>query len=161
MTIIAIDPSLSGTGWAIIDSNGVLINQGKITSNKEDNDFKRIYDVTNALVKESKNYNLEEGIIEAQWGGKNVKTQNLLVALKGAIVYGLLNAGLTVSEVYPSSWRSHLGLKKKDKNDDWKQISVDHVNSLNILDFQLKKADNDIADAICIGLAFIKQNENI
>ena len=41
---------------------------------------------------------------------------------------------------------------------DVKQLSVNHVNQKFFL--QLKKKDNDIADAICIGEAFIKKFES-
>ena len=71
----------------------------------------------------------------------------------------------------PSSWRSIMGLyngtTEGTKRDYQKQAAVDFVNKLYGFDFKYytndtkkKQTDDDMAEAILLGLAFQKEMEN-
>lgn len=96
-------------------------------------------------------------VIERMSVGRNVKTARILAEIIG-VVFGwcLAHKNVYYEEMTPSQWRSILGLQKKEKRNELKQLSIDFVNNIGI-----KVKTDDEADAICIGMAYIKNIENI
>ena len=86
----------------------------------------------------------------------NVSTLILLAQIQGAIINTCVMNNICYSVYRPTFWRSKLGFKQNRnvKRPELKQQAKDYV--YNKYGLKLKE---DLCDAICIGEAFIIENE--
>lgn len=163
MNILSLDLSTKSSGWAVFEK-GELKSYGCITSASTDL-IKRIYimrdEIKNILSKEEiSKIIVEEVRPEGGHGVGNQKTHKALMWLQAAIAFMVydFNKKIEIEYIYPSSWRATCGIK----------------NGRGVVRSTLKEADiafvkdkyginvnDDIADAICIGLAqYLEQDNN-
>lgn len=94
----------------------------------------------------------------------NMKTYKALMFLQAAIVFMLYNEypKIKIEYLLPSEWRSLCGIHtgKGIKREELKQKDIDFVQKIYNI-----KVNDDEADAICLGYAFIakekQKNEKI
>ena len=86
----------------------------------------------------------------------NVSTLILLAQIQGAIINTCVMNNICYSVYRPTVWRSRLGFKQNRnvKRPELKQQAKDYV--FNKYGLKLKE---DLCDAICIGEAFIIENQ--
>ena len=85
---------------------------------------------------------------------QNENTYKKLSRVQGAIIAWCEIQGVDYDIVAPSHWRSVLGGSWGRKRDEQKQHAIEYVK--DVLD---KDVSSDEADALCIGLSFIKEND--
>ena len=115
MLILSLDPSLSSTGYAVIESDTKkLVCKGKINTSAKDPTDDRIEQIITKLsfLPESSHVILEDGFI-----GKNAKTGLQLSELRGAIIFYFRQQKRTVVHQLPSEIRKNFGLPGNSKKE--------------------------------------------
>ena len=163
MNILSLDNSTKSTGWSVFE-DGVLKDYGCITSSSSDL-FKRIHIMVDAINELIKKHNITKIVMEEVRPdtGLNLATHKALMFLQGAIFMMLHDnyPKVTTELVLPSEWRKVCKIKQG------RGITRDAVKKNDIAFVQEKfgiTVNDDIADACCIGYAFLHpedKKENI
>lgn len=164
MIYISLDPSTNSTGYAIFEDKD-LIDYGTWQPSK---DFEwrtkinwislQLHNLINTLRKDNK-----EIILIAECPIKtikNVNTLEMLFSLHGSIMAVAKLNNILFIPVEVNQWRKKLGIllnipKEENNRKVLKDRSVSMANDIYKLD--LKKADDDISDAILIGTTIISE----
>ena len=164
MYLLSLDLSTKSSGWAVFN-NGELIDDGCITASSTDL-IKRIKKMTDELQISALNkYEIGKVIVEevrpeGGYGVGNQKTHKALMWLQAAVAFMLHDNYPTVEleYIYPSSWRASLGIKngRGIKRQTLKEADIEFVKTKYRIN-----VNDDVADAICIGLAqYVQQDDN-
>lgn len=160
MKIMSLDASTKSTGVAIFE-NKKLIYYDCITASSTDV-IKRIQIVISKLNQILQEYKVERIILEEvrpEEGISNIKTQKALMWLQAAINFMLHenHPKIKVEYVYPNSWRAACGIHtgRGIKRATLKIADINFVKENYNID-----VNDDIADAIAIGHAFVNQLDN-
>ena len=162
--ILAIDPALSTTGYAVINLNTLeLAYINKFTTSPKNSDDFRINEIVAKLFCVASQYSIKHIVLEDGFLGKNPSTAMQLATLRGAIIGVFSFHKYTVHHMLPSQIRKVLGCGGNAKKEQVAEaITTMYPNNkeLEIIgpysDKQNKDKTSDIYDAISIGVAFIK-----
>lgn len=142
---LGIDPSTVSTGYAVMDSNGDLIDWGVIKPDKkkltEPQQAAFQYNELAAIIEK---HNVKGIGCEDQHRGPNADTFKKLSRVSGYLILLAGQYDLPLELYHPSSWRKTVlgkGNAKKKETIDWANDTYDLL---------LRLKDNDIADAIGI-----------
>ena len=159
----SLDLSTKSSGWALFEA-GNLKDWGCIASSSTDL-IKRIYimrDGIQEILSKSKidKIIVEEVRPEGGYGVGNQKTHRALMWLQAAIAFMVydFDKKIEIEYIYPSSWRATCGIKngRGIVRSTLKEADIAFVKDKYGLD-----VNDDIADAICIGLAqYLEQDNN-
>lgn len=164
---MSLDQATKICGYAIF-TDGKLIESGSFMNSdpKEKNGITRIEEIYVQIYKKAKEYSVNAFIFEDTFQKQNVKVTKLLCWLQGAIMQLAFIEDLGFTMYMPTSWRKVLGFKRKSKktnpqpdfktNRDYQKYqAVEYVN--NELGLMLGYDEDDRAEAICIGMAYLKE----
>ena len=162
--VLAIDPALSTTGYAVIDLNTLeLAYINKIVTSPKKTEDERINEIIMKLFYIACQYPIKYIVLEDGFLGVNAKTSIQLATLRGAIIGVFSFNKYIVYHMLPSQIRKALGCGGNAKKE---QVAEEIVKmypnnkKLNIIgpysDKQNKSKTSDIYDAISIGVAFGK-----
>jgi crossover junction endodeoxyribonuclease RuvC len=189
--VLALDLSLSSTGWAKFSKDGKLIDKGKIIpSDSLDNHFKMVYlaDTIKGMI-----HNCDELVIEDIFLGKNFFGIKELARLSGAVIYMWITNKFKLPTFYMASTaRKNAGIKSTSQKaetqlfildkygfaskDKLKEYSSKISEVLSIKEkgkrkYQLEKVSNlieketgygnDLCDAIILGLAYFNKHRGL
>lgn len=161
MKILAIDASTKSSGLALFEDKQ-LITYDCITASSSDL-IKRIKKIVIELDTFLQKYQVDTIILEEVRPDKNIqqslKTHRALMWLQAAINFLIHEKypHITVSYTYPSEWRAACGIKngRGVMRASAKELDIQFVkDNYNIT------VNDDIADAIGIGHAFVNQLES-
>ena len=151
---VSIDSSTNKTGMALF-VDGKLSDYHLIDKHTIKDAEERMNQMCLEILQTLKIWKPKSCRIEHPQGqGKNVLAVGMLCEIIGAVrIYCLLNK-CDFSEVTPSVWRKHLGIDQglKVKREQLKQQAIDRVKEYFSID-----VNDDLADAICIGISMIKE----
>lgn len=160
--MLSIDLSLASTGIAIFNDKD-LIHYEKIITKKIDFDNEDIRmnyignEIENIIIK----YQINTVVCESQFTGQNSQTILKLRKLLGVICRVVYEHKIVPRYYIPSVWRKILGINK-GKNSDKKKLAYEYVvnQGIELGEFKTtgKNKNDDITDAIAIGMAYIKEN---
>lgn len=162
--LLALDPSLSSTGYAVFD-NDKIFNKGRYQTTADQDTDTRILNIT-SFVKELL-YNVDVAILEDGFVGFSRKTSLQLAQLRGALINTLLSNSIKVIHQQPKLIRKNFGLSGNAKKEEVaNRVLLLYPNLLNEIGSYSDKAGknktSDIYDAISIGLSYInKRDENV
>ena len=162
--VLAIDPALSTTGYAVIDfDTEELVCINKFTTSSKIPQDERMNNIVTQLFQVARQYSTNYIILEDGFLGVNAKTSLQLATLRGAVI-GTFNFNeRQVKHMLPSLIRKHFGCVGNAKKEqvaakvtelyghDEKLIAIGPYS-----DKQNKNKTSDIYDAISIGVAFIR-----
>ena len=164
MNILAIDPSLSSCGFAVINSlDRSIININRITTSQKDGDEnQRIYIITKHIEQIIQDNQIQELVLEdgfVQFAGSSLK----LGKLRGALIFNAQNIGIKVYSQEPKETRKNLGLKGNAKKEDVANKILELYPHLltTIGEYSDKPGKNktsDMYDAVCVGIAHLNKN---
>jgi len=177
-TICSIDASTNSIAFAIYTS-GKLVSHGKLSFSGE-NIYKKSGDAARKTSALFKSFPVDVIVIEKTIFANSPAVAADLALSQGALIGGATLSGIdTVYSVAPISWQSYIGnpLLKKDERDfikssnpgkslAWyktkeretrKNRTIDIVNKK----FSLEITDNDIADAIGVGMFALDNWEKV
>ena len=160
MKVIAIDASTKSTGVAFFDGKE-LVDYVCITAGSS-NLIKRIQKIVGELNIFLSKYKVEKIILEEvrpENGLQNIKTHRALMWLQAAIAFLVheQHPHAVIEYVYPSEWRAACGIKngRGVRRETQKANDILFVkNNYGI------EVNDDIADAIGIGHAYVNQLTN-
>ena len=153
MKILGIDASTKCSGICITDENGKILFHTVYDYKKNQDIDERIELMIGRFIQLFKDWNPDICYIEDTWkAGKvlNIETTKKLTNLIGAVRCLCIQNGCCFNTIYPSSWRSAIGIDdgKNVKRDEFKQRAMEWVDKkygLNVGD--------DEAEGICIANA--------
>ena len=162
--VLAIDPALSTTGYAVIDINTLeLVDINKFTTSPKISLDSRVNEIVVKLFYIAEKYHVKHIILEDGFLGANAKTGIQLATLRGAIIGVFKFNKYNVHHMLPAQIRKLLGCGGNAKKEQVAQeiiklyLNNDKLNAIGpYSDKQNKNKTSDIYDAISIGLAFIK-----
>lgn len=166
--ILAIDPSLSSTGYSVIDSETrEIYDEGRYITKpslKENDRIKNIvlklygvcilYDVTEVA--------MEDGFVSSI----NIKTGIQLAKLRGGIITYFMAKNIPVHTQLPSETRKNLGLKGNAKKEEVAnkiiELYPEIISKIGpYSDKSNKQKTSDIYDSICIGNAHLNKKQGL
>lgn len=166
---LAIDASLSSTGWAVLNENNDVINCGKICTKKNDkmdaieDEDNRINFISKQLLSICLNNNVQaRAVEEAQFMYKNSKTGMQLSRLRGGISVLLSLANIKIKYIPPTVIKKIITGSGNAEKEEVADAIIKRYKHNEIVrnigpysDKQTKKIEktSDIYDAISIGLA--------
>ena len=162
--VLAIDPALSTTGYAVINLNTLeLAYINKFTTSPKNSDDFRINEIVAKLFCIASQYPIKYVVLEDGFLGANARTAIQLATLRGAIIGVFSFNKYIVHHMLPSQIRKALGCGGNAKKEQVaEEIIKMYPNNkkLEIIgpysDKQNKSKTGDIYDAISIGVAFAK-----
>jgi Holliday junction resolvasome RuvABC endonuclease subunit len=167
MKIMAIDASTKSTGIAIFNTNNTkeILYYDCITASSTDL-IKRIKKIVEGIRNVLNKYEIDKIILEevrpevSNAGSQNLQTHRALMWLQAAIAFMIHDefSHIKIEYIYPSSWRAACGIKtgRGIKRSELKSADIQFVkNNYNII------VNDDIADAIGIGVGYSKNNNRI
>jgi crossover junction endodeoxyribonuclease RuvC len=152
--VLSLDQA-SRSGFAV-SIKGKIVEWGVIKSKGKDYHQKVRFLETKIEELISDHY-IDTIVVETPMMGRNQATFGKLSGLYYATIDLALRKKLNYFAYSPSSWRKILGFKQGRgvKRDDLKQQAIAYVNENT--EVQLKETQDDEAEALCIGLAYLKQ----
>ena len=145
--IIGIDPSLSCTGWAILE-NSNYISSGLIKTNPTQLFEDRIFEIFSSLTEIIKIHNPEICGIEETFVSSNPSTSLKLYAARGAIIACVKSFNLKIFNYTPTQIKKAItGSGRADKTQILAMIKM-----LNPKLMQKTFLSDDETDAIAIGM---------
>ena len=156
--ILAIDPSLTNTGYAVFKNGAELVDYGVIKTKKA-NKFTqdtRLLTIINKITKLIKVYKFDYLAIETQFlmgfrGASVLKVAEVSGAIKAKFLE--LTSNGVIFEITPSEAKKDLGVKGVKKRDERKALILKKVNEIYAKDI----TNLDISDAIAIGYSANKK----
>lgn len=155
ITILAIDQSSTKSGYAIFKDSKLsekgLINLSKIKKDPESRFRLMCIGLNGLIVDSAPDYVVFENVSMQS----NPVTLILLARIQGVIIKTCIDRNLTYTIYDPSSWRKILSFNQSRgvKREELKQQAIQYVHDTFALD-ELE----DVAEAICIGHAFVIHN---
>lgn len=163
--ILSIDPSLSSTGYAVINyDTSELINVEKFTTSSKNSDDFRINEIVTKLFSVAATYPVTEVVLEDGFVGPSQRSSLQLATLRGAIIGVFQFNRYSVYHMQPASIRKALGCGGHAKKDEVAMAIINLYGPENKIikrigpysDKQNKSKTSDMYDAIGIGLAYTK-----
>lgn len=154
MRILALDQASMITGYAVFN-NGDLVNFGKLTTDKTVSPADRFEEMCRQIHLLFLKSKADIIIFEDVSLRASIKTLITLSRLQGAIM-DMSYLHNTAFKIYaPTQWRKVLGFNqgKEIKRDALKEQAIDYVYKCYGI-----TAKDDVAEAICIGLAYLKDS---
>lgn len=170
--IMGIDPSITSTGWAVLeyeedelkniitpekkeslfkgDYKPELLDYGHIKTNSNDSDSERFYSIYQQLEKSLKFYDPCLISIEDQYSSLNPKTLKRLSHVRGYCMFLAKSYKKDMYLYYPTSVKKIASGKGNASKEDMTAAMNDYFS----LELDYKK-ENDKADAIAIALSFL------
>lgn len=158
MKTLAIDASSKSSGIAIFEE-GTLIHYECITKTSSDS-LKRIKEMAKRIRQVYDQFQPTNIIMQdilPQDVKHNQNVYKVLIYLQAAVVLSLHQTGAVVQFTTASHWRSICGIKTGPgiKRDSLKLASKHLVKNIYNID-----VNDDISDAICIGMAYVIQHRS-
>jgi crossover junction endodeoxyribonuclease RuvC len=164
--VFSIDPSLSSTGYAVIEktSRRILLCNRYTTKNDTDENtrIKNIVQrLSNIILYDG--YDISEIAMEDGFVGASVKTGLSLCKLRGGIITYFMMNNIPVYTQLPSETRKNLGLKgnakKEEVADEILRLYPELINTIGpYSDKSNKQKTSDMYDSVCIGISHLNKN---
>lgn len=153
MTVLALDQSTTHTGWAVIAGTD-LIASGVIVATKRGAVIPRIKYTGRKIKSLVRLYKPDMIVYEDVAMRKNIRTVINLARVQGCIIQTSADTSKECCSMAPTEWRRMLGFCQgsKIKDIDLKKQAIDYIGN----HFGLK-AGADEAEAICIGIAYLRK----
>jgi Holliday junction resolvasome RuvABC endonuclease subunit len=152
-TILALDTATHNCGYAVL-SNLNVVNSGVITSVDKDIN-KRLSSHYGSILSLINDYNVDIVVFENTNTFTNIQTLKMLAQLQGIIMAICISRQIEYYTMLPTEWRAVLGFKTGNKTNRvvQKQLALDYVN----LQVGINTSNDDEAEAICLGIAYLKK----
>ncbi|MCC0783502.1 crossover junction endodeoxyribonuclease RuvC [Clostridioides sp. ES-S-0108-01] len=158
--VLALDVSMSSTGWAVINRNKEILKYGKIVTKKDkfDTEDERMCHICNVIQELISTYNIQIVLVEDQFTSRNSKTILSLRKLLGAIMRTVKLNNIEIEYMYPVSIRKYLmnsGKSKKEEVANYLRKNIIDIGEY--IDRTCKAKTSDIYDAIALGIAYLNK----
>lgn len=165
--IISLDLSVNCSGIAVLSTKGVLLEAAKVEPTKNREKFpkgtvlkalsmgKQIAAIIKRVAAE---HTIQRIVIEEIAVHRSIMTAKVLSFVHAFVFQEILDYLDIVEVMSAGEWRSKKGVnvyirKKGDRTNNYKQPIIDYVNNRYGTSYTVE--DNDIADAIALGTAYL------
>ncbi len=158
--VLALDVSMSSTGWAVINRNKKVLEYGKITTKKDKfkSEDERMCYICNTIQELIITYNIQIVLVEDQFTSRNSKTILSLRKLLGAIMRTVKLNNIEIGYMYPASIRKYLMNSGKAKKEEVATYIRENIIDIGeYIDRTCKAKTSDIYDAISLGIAYLNK----
>lgn len=153
MKLLSLDTSTKETGWAIYE-NEFLVKSGVINMNHLKDEENRINVMCKSILQMLHREDPDVVAIEQLVVNRNMKTVRALCRVIDVAYFYTLLRNKSLYEVTPSEWRAYVGLQQyKRTRMSYKERAVDFVKNT----FDKETVNDNEAEAICIGAAYVNQ----
>ena len=153
MYYLGLDPSTKCTGYCIMDIGYDIIDSGKISMPKTDDEGEKILTQVKEIERLLTQYPITRIMCEDQFSKLNVDTLKKLSRVTGAILYIAKKHNVPIETVFPTSWRKIFhGYGSAKKEDTFHKVQA--IYDLHDLVF---KKDSDLTDSIGIAFALVSK----
>ena len=165
MSILSLDLSTKSTGWSVYNNDNQLERYGCITASHKDPlvRLKKIINELDEIIQEEANleYCIVEEVQPSEDDKKSLHTYKILMYMQAILVLLLHEKypKVKIEFLYPNEWRKlcHIQTGRGIKRETLKQSDIAFVEK----QFNINNINDDIADAIGIGYAYIQKNDVI
>lgn len=172
--ILALDLSISSTGYTVL-SKGKIIECNRIVTEKKEevservksgykhfyvslNEDDRIYYISSVINELTKKYNITDFCIEDQFIGKNPKTGLTLSKLKGSVIYIGMDNKVKIHHMKPTEVRMYLmGKGSADKKAVAEFIRHNYYDVGEFVDKKSKVKTDDIYDSLGCAIGLVNK----
>ncbi len=157
MKILAIDPGLDRIGYAVIEKKGSfkIIDYGRITTSKKDSLGNRVKQIGKEFNKLSARHKPDKVVIEEIFFSKNKKTIIVVAQAQGVLLSLCAEQNLIAEFINPMQVKLALtGDGHADKKQIQKMLKLEY-------NLEFTTAQDDISDAVAIGLSYFHLNKRI
>lgn len=157
MKTLSLDTSTTVTGYAIYEDDKLVHYSSIDKSAIKDSDLRMMAMVSGIFII-MQQHNPDAVVIEEMVVPRNPQTQRMLTMILGAVYGQCLQVGIRYYALRPTQWRAavrDLNEKIPRKRDDLKRWSMQKVYEL----FGIDNIDDNVADAILIGKAYLCMEE--
>lgn len=155
--ILAIDPSLTATGYAVFDSNQKIIHLNEITTNTKEHISIRLFNIYNNIRNIIIQYEPKHIIIERMFINMNFESSMNLAAVRGILLLLAGEFNIQVTEPIATTIRKvimHNGRASKEQIREYiRSLLIEQYESLII-----ETISHNIIDAIAVGMYFFEIN---
>lgn len=157
MKICVFDQSSKRTGYAIFQ-DAKLVHYDLIDYSENNNSSARIELMSKSIASIIKQAKPDKVVFEDVNQRNNVKVLITLSRLQGMIMFSCYEANTKFAIYSPTAWRKIIGIKQgsKIKRESLKEQAINFVQENYGL-----RVNDDIAESICIGIAYLKDNNFI
>ncbi|MDI7818078.1 crossover junction endodeoxyribonuclease RuvC [Clostridioides difficile] len=158
--VLALDVSMSSTGWTVINRNKKVLEYGKITTKKDKfkSEDERMCYICNTIQELIITYNIQIVLVEDQFTSRNSKTILSLRKLLGAIMRTVKLNNIEIEYMYPVSIRKYLMNNGKAKKEEVATYIRENIVDIGeYIDKTCKAKSSDIYDAIALGIAYLNK----
>ena len=163
MIVLAIDVSLSSSGYCVITDKREILRYGKVATNKKDfkSEHERMLHISKIFENIIKEYNVDEVVMEEAFIGRNIKGGMALKKLQGYLCKTFKNIH-HVSTVTPAAWRKALlNSNKAVKKEDVIKYIRENVIDIGELKSSTKMKNEDTYESIGLAIGYLNDRENI
>jgi len=154
--ILALDPSLSATGYCVIGGDGItVLDYGLIETDSDNKLCERIFKITERLEEIINEQGIKTIVSEDQYGHLNPGTLKKLSHVRGQIMYLASKYDLTMVIYAPTSMKKIVTGKGNCKKEKVAESLREDYSIVDNVDIDLKKKDN-ISDAFGIAVSYFK-----
>lgn len=153
MKVLALDQALKSTGWAVFENNKV-IDSGIFSTQGASPIEQRLGAIWEFLSDLYYKHDFDYVAMEDCQQQKNAQTYQKLSMVKATLILWCYFNDIKYEVLAPSHWRSTLNIKGRAREEQ-KQNAIDYIKSKFNLD-----VSSDIADAICIGVAYLENKKH-
>lgn len=153
MRLVSLDTSTTKSGVALF-VDGKLSDYKLLDCSGTKEIEERMDEMGAALLRQLKEFAPNLVYIEMpKGGGGNVEMVRKLSEILGIVRAYCISKGVEHHEIMPSQWRKYCGIEQgKRTRSELKQLSMNYVKEQYGIE-----VNNDVADAICIGVGVINQ----
>ena len=153
--ILSLDQALVETGWAIFDNNKLIAYNSFVINGKNPIE-ERLWQLFEQLTDLYNKYEFDHLIFEDIQQQQNPSTYKKLAYVQAIILLWCYYHNMDYTILSPSQWRKILGGGFGRSREEQKQKAIAFVKNNYHID-----VESDIADAICIGKAYLNSNKKI
>lgn len=162
--MISLDTSSTCSGWAYFEdgvyktSNTIALNTKECKKKYKDNSEQRVKDMCLNLLELLNKFQPDIIVVEKLNVSRNMNATRILAKIIGIVYsHAITHNNCFYYEIQSTQWRSQLGMQfGKKRREELKQLSVKYVK-----DKLGKDVCDDEADAICVGLGYIKMYREV
>lgn len=149
--ILALDTSTNSTGWAYFEGGKYMVSG--VISMKEQKDVDiRMANMVSEIYRLIDCYSPTNVVTEMTVVVRNPAVQRMLTMILGAVYGKCVSNKIEYKSLRPTEWRKLVDPgKKPKKRNELKEWSKQKVNEF----YKLDNINDDVSDAILLGLAFV------
>lgn len=166
MNILTLDPSLTCTGYAVVDSNKTILSMGCIQTKPEKktpvsiSNTLRLIAISEKLSSLIKEFNIKEVIFEDPAGSKSAKAATALAMVKGVVIGVIISNNCSYHAIRARKAKLLLSGDANAEKDTIFEIVCKKYDIKKALLEKPKYEREAISDALAVSISYIEEKND-